>query len=257
MSQFCTSAILIRRRDYGDYDLIVTFFTLSRGKVSLIAKSAKKSVRRFAGVLELFSELDIAGAVGRRSGLPVLQEAALKEPFARIRAIPTRIAYASYWAELIHAWMEDHVAQAELYHLLRHGLRELDRGVTPEAVLSILFQMRLLRLSGHSPNLELCGVCRKAVDAMPADVLGVDIAQGGIACLACMRHSEDGPYLSKGTIKQMQWIAKGDLARAARIRFTPAAMVEALGFLERFVPYHLGRQPRSLHVLRQLRGNLS
>jgi DNA repair protein RecO (recombination protein O) len=45
------------------------------------------------------------------------------------------------------------------------------------------------------------------------------------------------------------------LARAARIRFTPAAVSEALGFLECFVPYHLGRQPRSLNVLRQLRGN--
>jgi DNA repair protein RecO (recombination protein O) len=64
------------------------------------------------------------------------------------------------------------------------------------------------------------------------------------------------PELSKGTIKQLQWVAGGDLARAARIRFTPAAVSEALGFLERFVPYHLGRQLRSLKVLRQLRGNL-
>ncbi len=255
MTQFATSAILIRRRDYGDYDLVVTFFTLAHGKVTLIAKSAKKSVRRFAGVLELFSELDIAGTMGRRSGLPVLQEAALKQPFAQIRVLPTRTAYASYWAELIDVWMEDHVLQTELYHLLRHALSELDRGVTSEAVLSILFQMRLLRLSGHRPNLERCAVCQKAVDAMRSDMLGVDIAKGGIACRDCMPRSPDAPELSKGTVKQLQWVAKGDLARAARIRFTPAAVLEALGFLERFVPYHLGRHPRSLKVLRQLRGN--
>lgn len=255
MTHFASSAILIRRRDYGDYDLILTFFTLSLGKVSVIAKAAKKSMRRFAGVLELFSEVDIAGTVGRRSGLPVLQEAALKHPFDRIRAIPTRIAYASYWAELIDAWMEDHVLQAELYHLLRHALSELDRGVTSEALLSILFQMRLLRLSGHRPNLDRCGVCRKALDAMRPDMLGVDIARGGIACLDCLPRSTDALSLSKGTVKQLQWIAGGGLARAARIRFTSAAISEALGFLERFVPYHLGRQPRSLKVLRQLREN--
>lgn len=257
MTQFSTPAILIRRRDYGDYDLIVTFFTLLRGKVVLIAKAAKKSVRRFAGVLELFSEVDITAAAGRRSGLSVLQEAALKEPFAGLRTIPARIAYASYWAELVDAWMEDRVVQAELYHLLRHGLSELDRGVTSEAVLSILFQMRFLRISGHSPNLERCGVCRKALDLLRPDVLGVDLAKGGVACLKCMPGLRQEPHLAKGTVKQLQWIADGDLARAARIRFTAAAVGEALEFLERFVPYHLGRQPRSLNILRQLRGKLS
>jgi len=44
MNRFSTPAILIRRRDYGDYDLVLTFFTLSYGKVSLIAKAAKKSL---------------------------------------------------------------------------------------------------------------------------------------------------------------------------------------------------------------------
>jgi len=257
MAQFCTSAILIRRTEYGDYDLIVTFFTLSRGKISLIAKAAKKSTRRFAGVLELFSEVEILGAPSRGRGLPVLQEAALKHPFAQIRAIPTRIAYASYWAELIDAWMEEHVQQAELYHLLRHGLGELDQGRTSEAVLSILFQMRFLRLSGHSPNLERCAICQREVDAIRPDVLGVDVAKGGIACLGCMPRSTDGPHLSKGTVKQLRWVAGGDLTRAARIKFSSPAVVEALEFLERFVPYHLGRQPRSLKVLRQLRGKLS
>jgi hypothetical protein len=35
------------------------------------------------------------------------------------------------------------------------------------------------------------------------------------------------------------------------------ALRESQEFLESFVPYHLGRQPRSLRVLRQLRGELA
>jgi DNA repair protein RecO (recombination protein O) len=183
----------------------------------------------------------------------VLQEAALRQPFAQIRVFPTRIAYASYWAELIDVWMEEQVEQAELYHLLRHGLSELDHGCALEAELSILFQMRFLRISGHSPNLERCGICRRELDAIRPDQLGVDVAKGGIACLQCLPRSREIPHLSKGTVKQLRWVAGGDLARAARIKFSPPAVVEALEFLERFVPYHLGRQPRSLNVLRQLR----
>jgi hypothetical protein len=38
------------------------------------------------------------------------------------------------------------------------------------------------------------------------------------------------------------------------MKFGAEAAAEALRFLERFVPHHLGREPRSLKVLRQLRG---
>jgi len=54
-----TPAILLRRIDYGDYDLIITLLTFDAGKISVIAKSAKKSIKRFSGVLELFSVLNV------------------------------------------------------------------------------------------------------------------------------------------------------------------------------------------------------
>ena len=251
MPQFSTSAILIRRTDYGDYDLILSLFSHAQGKISVIAKSAKRSARRFAGVLELFSELDAVVTAGR--GLPVLQEASLKNPFARIRTVPSRLAYASYWVELIQDWMEEHAAQAELYRLLQHVLSELDQGRVPAAVLSILFQMRFLRLSGHSPNLERCVGCQCEMPAMRPGELGVDIAKGGIACPACTPVCDHAQHLSKGTVKQLLWVSGGDLSRAARMKFSPQAIAESLAFLERFVPHHLGRQPRSLKILRQLR----
>ncbi len=254
MSSFSTPAILIRRTEYGDYDLIVTLFSLSSGKLSLIAKSAKKSSKRFAGVLELFSEIDIVGSLGRNRGMPVLQEATLIQPFQAIRSTMAKTAYASYWAELVNNWMEEHVELPELFHLLHHALGGLDRGQVSEAALSLLFQMRFLKLSGHSPNLEACVVCRRELDTIRHDTLAAEVAKGGIACPGCVPVAVDQLRLSKGTVKQLLWVAGGDLARAARMKFTAQAVREGLEFLERFVPYHLGRQPRSLSVLHQLRG---
>ena len=59
MSILATPAVLLRRVDYGDFDLILTLFTETTGKISVIAKHAKKSKKRFAGVLELFTVLKI------------------------------------------------------------------------------------------------------------------------------------------------------------------------------------------------------
>ena len=59
MSSLSTPAIILRRIEYGDFDLILFFLTLEKGKLSAIAKSARKSTKRFGGILELFAALDI------------------------------------------------------------------------------------------------------------------------------------------------------------------------------------------------------
>jgi len=254
MPVFSTPAILLRRIDYGDFDVIITFFTLKSGKLTLIAKSAKKSTKRFAGILELFSILELVASTGRGKGLPVLQEAVLKEPFSGIRADFKKTAYASYWAELIYNWLEDDYKQDALYALFEHVLSELDRGQTTEAALNILFQMRFLNLSGHRPYLAACSLCHKELEKIQQTKIILDLQGGGILCGNCSSRSASRIFLSRGTIKQLLWVESGDLAKATRMKFSAAALNESTHFLEEFAIYHLGKQPRSLKFLRQVRG---
>jgi DNA repair protein RecO (recombination protein O) len=254
MPVFATPAILLRRIDYGDFDVIITFFTLNKGKLALIAKAAKKSTRRFAGILELFSVLDLVVGTGRGKGLPVLQEAVLKQPFGGIRADFKKTAYASYWAELIYNWLEENSKQDALYYLFEHVLSQLDSGETAEAALNILFQMRLLTLSGHCPNLTTCSLCRTGLEDIRQANFVFDLQRGGILCGNCGSSAAASQMsLAKGTIKQLLWVASGNLSKATRIKFSPPALQESTHFLEEFVSYHLGKQPRSLKFLRQIR----
>lgn len=253
MSVFSTPAILLRRLDYADFDLILTFLSLQRGKISLIAKSAKKSTKRFAGILELFSLIEVVGRTGKGRGLPVLQEATLKYPFSSIRNDISKTAYASYWCELIHNWLEENQRQIQLYDLLKHVLGQLDSGTSAAAELNALFQMRLLHFTGHGPNLRQCARCRKNLEAIEAHQVVFDISLGAILCAACASGSGGRVRLSKGTIKQLIWLEHGDLKKAARVRLGTQAIRESREFLETFVPYILGQQPRSLRFLRQIR----
>jgi len=253
MPAFSTPAVLLRRLDYGDFDLITTFFTLEKGKVALIAKSAKKSTKRFSGILELFSVLEIVGSTGKGRGLPVLQEAVLRKPFDGIRADFRKTSYASYWAELINNWMEENFKSVPLFFLFQYALTELDSDRTPASVLNILFQMRLLTISGLRPCLNRCSQCRQNLETIKEAKICVDLQKGGILCGNCSTASTSRMTLSKGTIKQLLWVESGNLTKASRIKFTSGALTEGTEFLEEFVPYHLGRQPRSLKFLRQVR----
>ena len=253
MSSFSTPAIVLRRIDYGEHDVILTLFTLKNGKISVIAKSAKKSKKRFAGILELFSILDVVCSVGRRKGLPVLQEAVLKYPFFDIRFSTLKTAYASYWSELINEWMESGQKQIQLYQLFQYVLRELDSCRISEAALSILFQIKFMTLSGLSPNLRQCSVCGIEIESIKETRVKFDFAKGGILCNGCTPKTLQKTVLSKGIIKQLLWMEKGDLIKAERVRFTSDALREGLEFLETFVPYHVGKEPRSLKFLQQIR----
>ena len=232
-----TSAILLRRVDYGDADLILTLFSEAHGKIGVIAKHAKRSRKRFAGVLELFSNLSIQCRTRRQGGLAVLEEAQIIEPYAALRAHILKTAYASYWAELVMVWTEDNQPLAPLYHLLCYALGEMNAGRQIDAQL----------------NLNYCCVCRTALERFKVTAAGFDLPRGGVCCHDCDQAHDATLCLSRGTIKQLQWIAEGDLARVGRIRFSTAALNEAQHFLGAFVPYHLGREPRSLKFLRQIR----
>ena len=254
MPETRTPAILLRRVEYGDYDLILTFLTRDFGKVSTIAKSARKSTKRFAGLLELFAFLRIVWSSGRRSGLPVLQEASLINLHPAIRTDILKTAHASYWAELIDRWTEESQQQADLFHLLSHVFEQLNAGLATPDELGILFQIRLLALTGHQPNLQQCRICRTAVDQIPDKGLRMDLPKGGVVCSRCSPAAAKGPMvLTKGTIKQLLWLANAELAKAGRIRFSGQALLDSQRFLETFLPFHLGQEPRSLKILRQIR----
>lgn len=253
MSSYTTPAILLHRIDYGDYDLILTFFTPETGKITLIAKSAKKSVKRFGGLLGQFAILEIACATGRGKGLPILQEASLGTPLPRISTDIIQTAYASYWAEIITTWCQEGSPQASLYRLLSFALTELDRGEIPAPVLSLTFQMKFLSIAGMLPHLTHCSRCKCEVPRITGNRIAFDIKTGRLSCSRCAGESVGEFLLTKGTVRQLQWMAGVPLEQVSRIRGHAQVIREGQAFLETFLPYHLGKKPKSLTFLEKIR----
>jgi DNA repair protein RecO (recombination protein O) len=253
MSRFSTTAIVLRRREYGDFDLIVTVLTRDHGTRTLIAKAAKKSTKRFPGLLEPFNILQIAFRESPRKGMAVLEEASLVQTVGRIRSDFGKTAYASYWVECIALWMEEGLVRPEIYCLLEFALSELDGQMIAADMLSVLFQMRFIGQEGLHPVLERCACCQMNIDHLVQHDFCVDLGQGGVVCNKCPSGEHRGLRLSKGTLKQLLWIADGDMVKARRVRFSARAMAEATAFLEAFVPYHIGKMPKSLRILQQTR----
>jgi len=256
-SGLVTSAVLLRRIEYSEYDYILDFLTRDHGKITAIAKNAKKSKKRFAGVLELFSCMETVFTVSKtgRGTMPLLKEAILTHPFAAIRGDVEKVAYASYWSEMINRWVVGGGSQKDLFPLFFHALTMLDNDQASKEVISLLFQIRFMTLAGMAPELLCCRICNKPLDDMSGSRILFDVALGGLICEACTSTVRTaGPVnISKGAIKQLLWLKEGNLQKAGRIQLTSVAKREGLAAMEMFVPYHLSTEIKSLKVLRQIR----
>lgn len=251
-----TSSIILRRVDFSEYDYIIDFLTRDHGKVSAIAKNAKKSRKRFAGILEPFSCIEANFSVSKRGGnLLLLKEAVLTYPFAGLRNDPEKVAYASYWSEMINRWVVSGGFQQDLFPLFFHVLTLLDADVASRETVSLLFQTRFMNLAGMSPELTYCRACRRPLDDMAESQILFDIAMGGLVCGTCIPSVPVtcSVFISKGAIKQLLWLKEGNLQKAGRIQLTTAAKREGSAAMEMFVPFHLATEIKSLKVLRCLR----
>jgi DNA repair protein RecO (recombination protein O) len=270
---YSTNAILLRKIEYGDHDYIISFLTQSRGRVSVIAKNAKKSIRRFTGALDLFSlnHIHCVFPKKKKDALTILSQNELEDGFGNIRYDIYKTAYASFWVEVIYSYLEEEKAEPEFYDLLLFALNTLNNGSISKEVIHLLFQIRFMALSGFEPDIESCGICHTFIDVIQGNKIVFDLKNGQILCMGCAKKKSsyhinlsDGLnpkakiknqqlIVSKGTLKQLFWINNSDINRVDRIRFSNSALKEGQHLLESFIPFHLGREFKSLSFLNRLR----
>ena len=256
MPDFSTDAILLRKIEYGDHDYIISFLTQSKGKITVIAKNAKKSVKRFSGALDLFTvqHIHCTRPKKKKDGMVILSRADLENGFADIRYDVYKTGYGSFWVELIHFWAEEEKALTRLYDLLLFSLQKLSKNDVESQVVSLMFQIRFMHLSGFSPQLETCEVCSSSLDIIDQKKIWFDFQDGRILCQKCIKNKNRfGMMVSKGTLKQLYWINHTPMERVDRKKFSPIAIREGERLLETFIGFHIGRKFKSLKFLNCLR----
>jgi DNA repair protein RecO (recombination protein O) len=178
-----TPAIVLRAHDYGESDRIVTFLTRDAGKLSGIAKGAKRSQRRFAGALGLFSHVNLDYRHRPGAELAFLERAVLLRPWRSMLDSLERFAAASHVVEVADKMTLEHEVGDDLYSVVLAALARIDAEEPGPATLR-LFELTALEVCGYRAELATCVLCRRSLaDGRVAARLAP--AAGGAACGAC------------------------------------------------------------------------
>jgi DNA repair protein RecO (recombination protein O) len=190
-----TEAVVLRSIRYGEADRVLHLYSATRGRLSAIAKGARRPRSRFGGRLEPFFRLDLVLYEGRGE-LSTVTAADTVDGHASLRDSGAALGAAARACDAVLRLLDAEQANLAAYNLLCRYLALLDGGepgsgrhpATPEidgaAGLStaLSFRLKLALTAGFAPELSACARCGEI-----ADLHGFSGAAGGVVCGACER----------------------------------------------------------------------
>ncbi len=173
-------AVVLRSIRYGEADRILHLYTPDQGRMSAIAKGARRARSRFGARLEPFMHVRAVLHQGRSDLLTVTAvdtvavHRSLREHAAALDA-------AARACDAVARLFETSDPHPEVFGLLLNTLALLDADVAharPETGLA--FRLKLLLAAGIVPQLAACAVCGET-----EHLRGFSGAAGGVVCTAC------------------------------------------------------------------------
>ena len=157
-----SEAIVLRTYPMREADLLVTLFTRMEGKVRGVARSAKKSKRRFGGALEPMTYVRAFYDVKERQELARLDACEVLESPMASEVSYARAVGLAHVAELLDELLPDREANDAVFRLTLSVLHVM---TGPEVWMPVTyFELWMTRLVGFMPELTECIVCGRALE---------------------------------------------------------------------------------------------
>jgi DNA repair protein RecO (recombination protein O) len=246
--EYRTRALVLRTFDQGESDRVVHLYSEALGRVSAIAKGARRSKRRFPGTLEILSIVDVRLVDPPRAQLARLEGAKLVRAFEGIPANLGRYAIACQFLELLNRATPDRQPQPELFQFAFGVLDVLD-AETPDPLLALLVLAKTLARIGYRPQLVRCALC--GAD-LPSDGgwVGFVPAHGGAVCRSCAGPEE--ARIPALLLRALEAGLRQPLRSRGELGFSEREVDLAARLVERFFRFHIGFELRSEAFLRQV-----
>lgn len=238
------SALVVRQRGLGEADRIVVLLTPERGKISAVAKGARRARSKLASGTQLFCHARMQLAAGR--SLEVVTQAQAIHMFYHLREDLARFTHACYASELVDALTEERHPDSAVFQLLLDTLRGLDSGGDP-VTLARALELNLLTHLGFGPELHTCVCCGLEIEGGET---GFSVPQGGAVCGRCLRARAGAP-LTPEALRAMWELLALPAAELARRRLKASVQQELERLLRAYVDYQLERPLRSAAFLRR------
>jgi DNA repair protein RecO (recombination protein O) len=237
------NAICIRAVDFSETSQILTFFAKDSGKITAIAKGAKRPKSSFGGPVEMFSYGKIVFADSEREKLATLTEFdPAPQTFASFSANLFKLNCCLYAAELLNKLTHDYDPHPRLFDDFLRFLQNAAEAADNSEILThlILFQLSLLKETGLKPVLSRCVNCKTRFEHRASGIqhqVYFSSSANGLICRDCEPAFPDKIRLSPRAA-----------ARLINLKLIPETNEKTLKEIEKILTDHLteilGHKPK-------------
>ena len=238
MGTYLVEAVVLRSRSYGEADAILTLYSRERGKIQAIAKGVRKIKSRKRAGVQLLSHGKFLLYEGK--SLDTITQCEVTTSFAFLQEDLVKLAYATYLAELLEAFIVEGEGSDPLFFLFITTLNLL---VEHDAdILVRAFELRLMSLLGYRPVLEQCASC----NAPFSGEIRFSSELGGAICSACFGKDIYANKCTRGTVEIMKLLLKQEFRKLNILKTNRQSKEELTKILRGYI---LARSEKNLKTL--------
>ena len=238
-----SEAIILRTKDFGESDLLVTLFSSLSGNLKGVAKGARRSSKRFVNSLNIFSLVNAEFRERRSGDLVWLDSCELIDGFPGIRSDYDLLLKASYMVEMTEILFPLNVPSFEMFQLLRFALGSISNRENTEETM-IIFQARAMKIGGFGINVSKCGLCGRPYRGEGRALFHPP--SGSIVCTGCEKESALTPGMGPNTVHVLTQVQSPDLPL---LQCNEDIVSELKRVLMAHIEYHLGKRLKSAKYL--------
>lgn len=236
--------IVIRAADYGEGNKIVTLATRQMGKLSVMARGAKKAQSRHAAATQPFTYGDYS--IYKSGQMGTLNSAELIASHRHVREQLHAAAYAAYIAEMTDRLYADGEGGGMAFEQLLAAFAALEEG-KDAVIITHIMEMKMLAAAGYLPETESCVSCGRQEGPMAASA-----GQGGLLCADCRRKDPAAVPLGPAALKLLRLFGRMDLRRLGDVKVGEETKAQLARTMRSFMDTYVDVRWKSRSFLDQM-----
>jgi len=240
-------AIVLKYREFGEADKVLTLYTMEYGKVRAVAKGIRRPGSKNSGHVDLLTHSQLMLAHGRN--LDIVTQAQTIDAFLELKGDLDRLSCGLYVAELVDCFTEERMEGRVVFDLTLNTLHRLNEDLSPETVLRY-FELHLVHHLGYRPQLHNCASCN--IPLKPVTNFFHPVS-GGVLCPDCAMGISQVRQLSLSAFKVLRLWQNCSFDDACRVRVNSELAGELEMIMRSYVKYLLERDLKATAWLDRLK----